>query len=116
MWFSRTSKQDRLGPLGVVCALVITALCACDTGFVDPTPPELVLLTRSQELKLQNEPVVYGLVLDLDFPDGQECVRTRERLIASAQTAFAAADRASFQLTLQDLSPGCQQTSTRRFD
>jgi hypothetical protein len=114
---SNPGGHTPLRPTMVLLALAF-ALAGCDTGFVDPNPPELVTLTRTQEIALQEEPTVYGIVLDLHFSDGAECVRTREQIVSTVQTAFAPPDRRypAVRLTLQDLAPGCQQSPNRRLD
>lgn len=119
MWFSGSTQPEPRGRRGLLLALALLATLGgsgCDVGFVDPNPPELVALTRTQRLTLQDEPVVYMVVLDLHLPDGAECTRVRDRLLTTVQQSFSPPGRSAFALTTQDVSPGCQQESGRRLD
>jgi hypothetical protein len=98
-----------------VLALVLL-LVGCESHFVDPHPPELSLLNREQGVKVVDAPLVYGLLFDLHLPDATECSRTRARLTERFRAALLPAGRVGMELAVQDLSPGCVQTNTRRLN
>jgi hypothetical protein len=98
-----------------VLALLL-ALAGCEAQFVDPHPPEISLLSREQVVKVVDAPLVYGLVFDLHLPDATECTRVKARLTQTFRATLLPAGRVGQELTVQDLSPGCIQTNTRRLN
>jgi hypothetical protein len=98
-----------------VLALVLV-LVGCESHFVDPTPPEISLLSREQVVKVVDAPLVYGLVFDLNLPDATECNRTKARLTERFRAALLPAGRVGQEMPAQDLSPGCVQMNTRRLN
>jgi hypothetical protein len=87
----------------------------CEARFVDPYPAELTLLQRELVVKVEDAPMVYGLVFDLNLPDATECSRVKARLTSTLRTALLPSGRTGLELAAQDLSPGCMQTGSRRF-
>jgi hypothetical protein len=99
-----------------VLAAVLGAVLAagCEARFVDPYPAELVLLQRELVVKVEDAPMVYGLVFDLNLPDATECSRVKARLASTLRAALLPSGRTGLEMAAQDLSPGCVQTGSRR--
>jgi len=104
------------GRVLAVLALGLLALGGCESDFVDPHPPELERLQRQQSVGVQDVPVVYGLLFDLNLPDASECARIKARLTSTLRAALLPAGRQGLELTAQELSPGCQQPTSRSVD
>jgi len=124
---ARTARQERHrqgGPgwpagsrhvvrvLGAVLGAVLAA--GCEARFVDPYPADLVLLPRELVVKVEDAPMVYGLVFDLNLPDATECSRVKARLTSTLRAALLPSGRTGLEMVAQDLSPGCVQTGSRR--
>ncbi len=116
---TRTEWQEcRRSPgrvLGVL-ALGVLGLTACESYFVDPHPPELEQLKREQVLGAQDAPLVYGLLFDLNIPDATECTRVRNHLRNTLRAALLPSGRTGMELSPQDLSPNCQQSTNRQLN
>ncbi|WP_157774889.1 hypothetical protein [Melittangium boletus] len=112
----RTEWERRIGSPGRVLgvlALVGALLTGCESQFVDPHPPELELLQREQTVALQDTPLVYGILFDLNLPDASECARIKSRLQNTLSTTLLPAGRQGMEMAVQDLSPDCRQQRER---
>lgn len=97
-------------------ALVGAVASGCDSRFVDPYPPELELLDREQPVGPRDAPLVYGLLFDLNLPDASECERVKSELTRRLRAALLPGGREGLEMTAQDLSPSCRQSSERTLD
>jgi hypothetical protein len=86
----------------------------CEARFVDPYPADLLLLQREVVVKVEDAPLVYGLIFDLHLPDAAECNRAKTRLTAAMRALLLPSGRTGIELEAQDLSPGCVQKGSRR--
>ena len=112
----RTEWERRIGPPGRVLgmlACVGALLAGCESDFVDPHPPELELLQREQTVAIQDVPLVYGILFDLNLPDASECARIKSRLQSTLRTALLPSGRQGMEMAVQDLSPDCRQERER---
>lgn len=105
-------------PIRALITLSVIGLgtSGCETRFVDPTPPQLVRLQKFLDVTVTEQPLVFGVILDLHLPDSGECARARDRLLATVRSTMASAAPQLAELAMIDLSPGCQQPSDRRID
>ena len=92
----------------------MAAAVACDTAFVEPTPPTLVGGKRVFAPVPIVEPVVHALVVDFEIPDPAHCAATVAR--AEAVLRSIAASGRSAALPTVHLAPGCRQLPFRFFD
>ncbi len=105
---SRHALRVLAGVLGAVLA------AGCEARFVDPHPADLLLLQRELVVKVEDAPMVYGFVFDLNLPDATECNRVKARITSTLRGALLPSGRTGMEMVAQDLSPGCVQTGSRR--
>src|SRR5262245_15284296 len=97
-------------PLVVLMALLV----GCGVEFIEPHPPQVELLDRGVQASLVDEPVVYGVLLDLSISDAEGCKAAQEQIVMDARRHFLAPGRVGQELPVVDLSPGCRPRPDRR--
>jgi len=103
-------------PGRVAIAALAAAAAACPTGFVDPDPPALQRVERVWSPPVENEPVVYALLLDLHLARGLDCAATKAQIAARVRSILITSSTPGIELPLVDISPNCRQAPDRHFD
>lgn len=103
-------------PGRVAIAALAVAAAACPAGFVDPDPPAIQRVERLWSPPIENEPVVYALLLDLHLARGLDCAAVKSQLASRVRAVMLTSSTPGIELPLVDISPGCRQAPDRRFD
>jgi hypothetical protein len=82
---------------------------------VDPYPPDISTLPRERVVKVQDAPLVYGLIFDLNLPNAAECTRVKAQLQAAMRAVLLPPGREGMELFVHDLSPECVQQNLRTY-
>jgi hypothetical protein len=100
-----------------VLSLAFFASAACGVGFVEAQPPNLTTLQVKYSATSAAEPVVYGLLIDLDIPDPTACAAAMSWVEGFVQAAMLKADAGAIALPEQRLSGnGCAPLYSRSID
>jgi len=100
----------------VALAALAAVAAACPAGFVDPNPPALQRVEKVWSPPVENEPVVYALLLDLHLARGLDCAGIKSQLASRVRSILITSSTPGIELPLVDISPDCRQTPTRHFD
>jgi len=103
-------------PGRVAVAALAAAAAACPAGFVDPNPPALQRVEKVWSPPVENEPVVYALMLDLHLARGLDCAATKSQIASRVRSILITSSTPGIELPLVDISPDCRQAPTRHFD
>jgi hypothetical protein len=103
-------------PGRVAIAALAAASAACPAGFVDPNPPVLQRLERVWSPPIENEPVVYALLLDLHLARGLDCAGTKAQIASRVRSILITPSTPGIELPMVDISPNCRQAPDRHFD